>query len=240
MTYRHWEPLSPDDVHEPEYLEYLVPSDTEVPAALSPGYVAVGIKRLHDDLEVTAAKVCVTAAKLNQPNSPQLDNEDLQQIHPDDLEEMDLRWNQKMRNKEKHKMGCAGGDNYFLMLGNFMPPKPDLSFSGLEEFTSEPIVIKPVAENNEAKASEAKPKAVRKNNGALIIEDWFVKPKQQEKTARKIVNQVEQNRQNIHTPRGNQRNWNNMMSQRLGSNLRCLIKPVMYVEVLITAVIVKR
>ncbi|GJS81342.1 ribonuclease H-like domain-containing protein [Tanacetum coccineum] len=114
--------------------------------------------------------------------------------------------------------------------GNFMPLKPDLSFSGLEEFTSEPIVIKPVAENNEAKASEAKPKAVRKNNGALIIEDWvsdneeddvpqakiekktfkpsfakieFVKPKQQEKTARKTVNHVEQNRQNIHTPRGN-------------------------------------
>ncbi|GJW17426.1 hypothetical protein Tco_0024862 [Tanacetum coccineum] len=55
---------------------------------------------------------------------------------------------------------------------NFMPLKPDLSFSGLEEFTSEPIVIKPVAENSEAKASEAKPKAVRKNNGAPIIEDW--------------------------------------------------------------------
>ncbi|GKE33845.1 hypothetical protein Tco_1453167 [Tanacetum coccineum] len=29
----------------------------------------------------------------SQPNIPQLDNEDLQQIHPDDLEEMDLRWN---------------------------------------------------------------------------------------------------------------------------------------------------
>nr|GEZ44265.1 ribonuclease H-like domain-containing protein [Tanacetum cinerariifolium] len=28
----------------------------------------------------------------SQPNNPQLDNEDLQQIHPDDLEEMDLRW----------------------------------------------------------------------------------------------------------------------------------------------------
>ncbi|GKD28150.1 hypothetical protein Tco_1234364, partial [Tanacetum coccineum] len=118
-------------------------------------------------------------------------------------------------------------------IGNFMPLKPDLSFSGLEEFISEPIVIKPIAENSEAKASEAKPKAVRKNNGALIIEDWvsdneeddvpqakiekkifkpsfakieFVKPKQQEKTTRKTVNHVEQNRQNIHTTRGNQRN----------------------------------
>ncbi|GJS93716.1 ribonuclease H-like domain-containing protein [Tanacetum coccineum] len=29
----------------------------------------------------------------NQPSTPQLDNEDLQQINPDDLEEMDLRWN---------------------------------------------------------------------------------------------------------------------------------------------------
>ncbi|GKB39988.1 hypothetical protein Tco_0884930 [Tanacetum coccineum] len=54
---------------------------------------------------------------------------------------------------------------------NFMPPKPNLSFSGLEDFISEPIVIKPVAENSEANASEAKPKAVRKNNSALIIED---------------------------------------------------------------------
>ncbi|GKG10089.1 hypothetical protein Tco_0338835 [Tanacetum coccineum] len=106
-----------------------------------------------------------------------------------------------------------------------MPPKPYLSFSGLEEFTSEPIVIKHVVEN-----SEAKPKAVRKNNGAPIIEDWvseneeddvpqakiqkktfkpsfakieFVKPKQQEKTARKTVNHVKQNRQNTHIPRGN-------------------------------------
>ncbi|GKB41677.1 hypothetical protein Tco_0886619 [Tanacetum coccineum] len=53
--------------------------------------------------------------------------------------------------------------------GNFMPPTPDLSFTGLEEFTSEPVVIKSVVENSEAKASEVKPKAVRKNNGALII-----------------------------------------------------------------------
>ncbi|GKA21879.1 putative ribonuclease H-like domain-containing protein [Tanacetum coccineum] len=61
--------------------------------------------------------------------------------------------------------------------GNFMPPKPDLSFSGLEEFVNEPIVSeptvkKPVVETSEAKANADKPKAVRKNNGAPIIEDW--------------------------------------------------------------------
>ncbi|GKE53150.1 ribonuclease H-like domain-containing protein [Tanacetum coccineum] len=129
--------------------------------------------------------------------------------------------------------------------GNFMPPKPDLSFSGLEEFTSEPIVIKPVVEKSKAKASEAKPKAVRKNNGAPIIKDWlsdsveeivsqtkiknktakpsfvkidFVKTKQTNKTNRKTVNHMEHNRQNTHIPRVNQRNWNNIMSHRLGSN----------------------
>nr|GEW30551.1 hypothetical protein [Tanacetum cinerariifolium] len=32
----------------------------------------------------------------SQPNSPQLNNEDLQQIHPDDLKEMDLRWKMAM------------------------------------------------------------------------------------------------------------------------------------------------
>ncbi|GJS75892.1 ribonuclease H-like domain-containing protein [Tanacetum coccineum] len=53
-----------------------------------------------------------------------------------------------------------------------MPPKPDLSFSGLKEFVNEPIVKKPVVETSEAKASADKPKVVRKDNSAPIIEDW--------------------------------------------------------------------
>ncbi|GKD06008.1 hypothetical protein Tco_1180982 [Tanacetum coccineum] len=69
--------------------------------------------------------------------------------------------------------------------GNFMPPKPDLSFSGLEEFMNEPIVSeptvkKPVVETSEAKASEDKPKVVRKNNGAPIIEDWVSDSKEED------------------------------------------------------------
>ncbi|GKC17088.1 ribonuclease H-like domain-containing protein [Tanacetum coccineum] len=117
--------------------------------------------------------------------------------------------------------------------GNFMPPKPDLSFAGLEEFTNEPVVIKSVVENSEGKVSEVKSKVVRKNNGAPIIKDWvsdsekedvsqtkiekktvkssfvkmdFVKAKQTNKTNRKTAKQVEHNRQNTHIPKGNQRN----------------------------------
>nr|GFA22437.1 hypothetical protein [Tanacetum cinerariifolium] len=61
---------------------------------------------------------------------------------------------------------------------NFMPPKPDLSFSVLEEFVNEPIVSeptvkKPIVETSEAKASADKPKVIRKNFSSLLIKDWI-------------------------------------------------------------------
>ncbi|GJT39574.1 retrovirus-related pol polyprotein from transposon TNT 1-94 [Tanacetum coccineum] len=43
---------------------------------------------------LSAAVICAFFA--SKPNSPQLDNEDLQQINPNDLEEMDLRWQMAM------------------------------------------------------------------------------------------------------------------------------------------------
>ncbi|GJT41173.1 putative ribonuclease H-like domain-containing protein [Tanacetum coccineum] len=113
-------------------------------------------------------------------------------------------------------------------------------------------VKKPVVETSEAKASADKPKVVRKNFGPPLIEDWisdsedeaeskpkiekktvkpsfakieFVKSKEQVKSPRKTtVKQGNQNRLNTHSPRGNQRNWNNMMSQRLGSNFEMINK----------------
>ncbi|GJR97594.1 hypothetical protein Tco_0269768 [Tanacetum coccineum] len=63
---------------------------------------------------------------------------------------------------------CKTGLGYNVVpppyIGNFMPPKPNLSFSGLEEFVngpivSEPIVKKHVVETSEAKASVETPKA---------------------------------------------------------------------------------
>ncbi|GKB60160.1 hypothetical protein Tco_0916346, partial [Tanacetum coccineum] len=113
-----------------------------------------------------------------------------------------------------------------------------------EPIVSEPTVKKVVVETSEAKASEAKPKAII--NGAPIIEDWvsdneeedvpqakidkktvkpsfakieFVKSKKQVKSSRKTtVKQGDQSKLNTHNPRGNQRNWNYLMSQRLGSD----------------------
>ncbi|GJW85602.1 hypothetical protein Tco_0158747 [Tanacetum coccineum] len=112
--------------------------------------------------------------------------------------------------------------------GNFMPLTPDLSFTGLNKF-----VNKPIAENSKDVSSEEEPKVAKKCDDALVIEEWvsddeeedvsqtktkkktvmpsiakieFVKPKQQEKTARKTVKQVKKHRQNTHNPRGNQIN----------------------------------
>ncbi|GJW05152.1 retrovirus-related pol polyprotein from transposon TNT 1-94 [Tanacetum coccineum] len=130
--------------------------------------------------------------------------------------------------------------------GNFMPPTPDLSFTGLDKFVNEPVV-----KNYKAMSSEEEPKVVRKYDAALSIKEWvsddeeedvsqpktekktlrpsivkkeFVKSKQQEKTARKTIKQVEQDGQNTHSPRSNQRNWSNMMSQKLRSNFEMFNK----------------
>ncbi|GKA60960.1 ribonuclease H-like domain-containing protein, partial [Tanacetum coccineum] len=65
-------------------------------------------------------------------------------------------------------------DEIQLTIENFENSSKNLSklidyqiVENLEEFTSAPIVIKPVVKNSEAKASEEKPKAVRKNNAEL-------------------------------------------------------------------------
>ncbi|GJZ62321.1 putative ribonuclease H-like domain-containing protein [Tanacetum coccineum] len=97
---------------------------------------------------------------------------------------MDLRWQMDMLTMRARRFFKYTGRK-LTVNGNFMPPKPDLSFSGLEEFVNEPIVSeptvkKPVVETSEAKANADKPKAVRKNNGALIIEDWVSDSEEEE------------------------------------------------------------
>ncbi|GJU82725.1 putative ribonuclease H-like domain-containing protein [Tanacetum coccineum] len=68
--------------------------------------------------------------------------------------------------------------------GNFMPPTPDLSFTGLDEF-----VNKPVVENK--KSDEEVSKVVRKSDDSPIIEDWVSHSEEenvsQTKTKKKTV-----------------------------------------------------
>ncbi|GKB86956.1 hypothetical protein Tco_0959228 [Tanacetum coccineum] len=131
---------------------------------------------------------------------------------------------------------------------NFMPPQPDLVYPSLDDFVdvnesvSESIVKKPTVETNE-------PKTAKKENGALIIEDWvsdsdeenmpkvkivkmfnkpsfakinFVKSIEQVKSPRKTS--VDKNRQNTPSPRRKKRNWKQQMSQKLGSDFEIFNK----------------
>ncbi|GJT81790.1 putative ribonuclease H-like domain-containing protein [Tanacetum coccineum] len=59
-----------------------------------------------------------------------------------------------------------------------------------EEFSSEPVVIKHVVENTDAKTSEGKPKAVRMNNGAPIIKDWVSDSKEEDVHQAKIEKKI--------------------------------------------------
>ncbi|GJS12950.1 hypothetical protein Tco_0407422 [Tanacetum coccineum] len=127
---------------------------------------------------------------------------------------------------DKYKIGLGYNVVSPPYTGNFMPPKSDLVYPSLDDFVdvNESVVEKPIVETNE-------PKTARKENKALIIEDWvsdsdeenvpkvktvemfnkpsfakknFVKSTEQVKSPRKTS--VDKNRQNTPSPRGNKRN----------------------------------
>ncbi|GJS77583.1 putative ribonuclease H-like domain-containing protein [Tanacetum coccineum] len=86
----------------------------------------------------------------------------------------------------------------------------------------DPKIKEWVLDDEEENVSQ--PKIIKKTVRPSIVKKEFVKSKQQEKTIRKTVKQVEQHRQNTYGPKGNQRNWNNMMSQKLKSNFEMFNK----------------
>ncbi|GKB17977.1 hypothetical protein Tco_0851900 [Tanacetum coccineum] len=87
-----------------------------------------------------------------------------------------------------------------------------------------------VSDDEEEDVSQ--PKIEKKTVRPSIVKKEFIKSKQQQKTARKTVKQVEQHSQNTHCPRGNQRNWNNIMSHKNRNHFEMYNKHVMCVEAL--------
>ncbi|GJU99478.1 hypothetical protein Tco_1328749 [Tanacetum coccineum] len=157
------------------------------------------------------------------------------EIYLRDLDITELKRKLELATKEK--------DEVQLTVQKFENSSKNLNdFVDVNESVSESIVEKPTVETNE-------PKTVRKENGAPIIEDWvsdsdeenvpkvktvemfnkpsfakinFVKSTEQVKSPRKTS--VDKNRQNTPSPRGNKRNWNQHMSQKLGSNFEMFNK----------------
>ncbi|GJQ93013.1 uncharacterized mitochondrial protein-like protein [Tanacetum coccineum] len=130
--------------------------------------------------------------------------------------------------------------------GNFMPPKPDLVLADKDEYVfSESVTSVPAVATSEVKTSESKPKSVSepliedwisdsedenetksksKQRKPSFAKVEFVKSNEHVKSPRESVKKVENNKQakyprkNSQSPRGNKRNWNNLMTQKLGSN----------------------
>ncbi|GJX84117.1 putative ribonuclease H-like domain-containing protein [Tanacetum coccineum] len=147
---------------------------------------------------------------------------------------------------------CKTGLGYNVVpppyTGNFMPPKHDLVYPSLDDFVevnksaSESIVEKLTVETNE-------PKTASKENRAPIIEDWVSESEEEDVPKIKIVEMfnkpsfakinfvkstkqvkspkntsIDKNKQNTPSPRGNKRNWNQQMSQKLGNDFEMFNK----------------
>ncbi|GKA45559.1 hypothetical protein Tco_0738355 [Tanacetum coccineum] len=65
--------------------------------------------------------------------------------------------------------------------GDFMPPTPDLTFTGLDEFVNEPVV-----ENCKAMSSKEEPKVVRKYDDAPSIEEWVSDDEEEDVSSKPI------------------------------------------------------
>ncbi|GJW48684.1 hypothetical protein Tco_0080330 [Tanacetum coccineum] len=180
---------------------------------------------------------------MNQPNSPQLVHEDLQQIHPDDMEEMDLRWqmamltmrakreckalrNQDNKNKESSRRSVpveiSTSTAWFRVNGRKLEVSKAKEPKVVRKYDDALSIEEWVSDDEEKDVSQ--PKTEKKTVRPSFVKKEFVKSKHQEKTARKTVKQVEKYRQDTHSQEGNQRNWNNMMSQKLGSNFKMFNK----------------
>ncbi|GKF94261.1 hypothetical protein Tco_0283961, partial [Tanacetum coccineum] len=116
-----------------------------------------------------------------------------------------------------------------LYTGKFMPSTPNLSFTSLDEFVNEPNVVRknddsPVMEewvSDDEEEDVSQPKTEKKQLGLVLLRKSLSNLNNKKKTARKTV---KQHRQNTHSPRGNKRNWNNMMSRKLGINFKMFNK----------------
>ncbi|GJV69278.1 hypothetical protein Tco_1484787 [Tanacetum coccineum] len=113
---------------------------------------------------------------VNQSNSPQLDNKDLEQIDTDDLEEMDLKWQVAMLTMRAEEditnfalmaytsqglSSSSSSDSEFPLpyTRNYLPSRPDLSFAGLDDSiyktnVSETISSVPRIESTASKSSK--------------------------------------------------------------------------------------
>ncbi|GKD36924.1 hypothetical protein Tco_1257131 [Tanacetum coccineum] len=181
----------------------------------------------------------IYASLASQPNGSQLIHEDLEQIHEDDLKEMDLKWqlsllSMRTRRGTKNQDSMNRNQDSFRRTVNVeeTSSKAMLAIDGagfdwpkFEGYGPKPS--KSVSEDTSNKIKESPDTSLvielvsddnlkKKTVFPTVAKIEFVRAKQQEKPVRELVKYVEMYRSQ--DPRGNQRNWNNQKSQQLGSD----------------------
>ncbi|GJS19231.1 ribonuclease H-like domain-containing protein [Tanacetum coccineum] len=119
----------------------------------------------------------------SQPNSPQLVHEDLQQIHLDDIDEMDLRWQMAMLTMRARRFLKNTGRKLTINGNKTIEEGPNYALMAYSSSSSDSEV------SNSEEENLSQTKTEKKTVKPSIIKKDFNKSKQQQKTARKTVKQ---------------------------------------------------
>nr|GEX56973.1 hypothetical protein [Tanacetum cinerariifolium] len=155
----------------------------------------------------------------SQPNSTHLFNEDLEQIHLDNLEKIDLKWKMAMLTMramrflkntgrklnlnendsvsfDKTKVECYNCHKRGHFAREFPPPHTGLFTppkSDLSYTGLEELFNKPNTKKSKDKSNDVEPKSVRKGSDTPIIEDWVlddIEEKVEKKEVKPSINQI--------------------------------------------------
>ncbi|GJZ65547.1 hypothetical protein Tco_0622243 [Tanacetum coccineum] len=176
----------------------------------------------------------------------QINESDLNNIHVNESEVLDSVFDSHESDGVNNQVNdrFKKGEGYHAVplpyTGNYMPPRADLFFAGLDDSVfkstvSETITSMPKNETTTSKTSKdslEKPKTFR--SSAPLIEEWELdsevenvfKPKEVKKTVKPSFEKiefvsarnttVEKPRKFSQSPRDNKRNWNGLMTQTRG------------------------
>ncbi|GKD01663.1 retrovirus-related pol polyprotein from transposon TNT 1-94, partial [Tanacetum coccineum] len=152
------------------------------------------------DSTASLSDATVYAFLANHPNGSHLVNEDLEQIHEDDLEEMDLKWQLALLSMRARR--------YYQRTGN------KITISG-SDTAGDNVLESTIDCDKESDNSKENTDDSLEKEQVTDNERESVKPKNDEKPVKKTVRYAEMYRSQC--PRGNQRNWNGQKSNQLGS-----------------------
>ncbi|GJY28365.1 ribonuclease H-like domain-containing protein [Tanacetum coccineum] len=110
----HGESISQEDVNQKFLRSLTISTNRVVNTAHGATTASTQATTVNSTTIDNLSDAIIRAFFASQPNSPQLNNEDLQQIHLDDLEEMDLRWQMAMLTIRARRFLKNTGRKFFV------------------------------------------------------------------------------------------------------------------------------